>query len=120
MDFEDEGFVIVRHSDMTATYAPEYLDDISSYVDEIATSLWPVNKKIHDNPELGFNERIAHKVLTQFMDAQPGWKVRRSVYGMDTAWIAVFESGQKGPVISFNVEMGRYPSRDALESPVQF
>lgn len=30
------------------------LDDISAYVDSIADQLWPVNRAIHDHPELGY------------------------------------------------------------------
>lgn len=89
---------------------PEHLAEISDFVDGLASELWPVNKKIHDNPELAFKERIAHDTLTAYMDTKKGWKVYRSVYGMDTAWIAVNDSGQRGPVISLNVEM------DALKS----
>lgn len=114
MDCVEDGFVIVRHDDVTAADAPQYLDEISSFVDEIADSLWLVNKKIHDYPELGFEERIAHKALTRFMESQPGWKVTRSAYGLETAWVAVFDSGKKGPVISFNVEMGTYPPTGPL------
>lgn len=106
IDCEEDGFVIVRHAEVAAADAPEYLDDISRFVDGIAEELWLVNKKIHDNPELGFKERIAHEVLTRFMEAQPGWKVTRSAYDMETAWFAVFDSRKKGPVISWNVEMG--------------
>lgn len=106
MDCEEDGFVIVRHGDVRAPDVPEYLGEISDCVDNIAEPLWPINKTIHDNPELGYKERIAHKVLTRFMEAQPGWKVTRSAYGIETAWVAVSDSGKKGPVISFNVEMG--------------
>ncbi|KAI0126070.1 hypothetical protein BJ170DRAFT_459470 [Xylariales sp. AK1849] len=84
---------------------PHYLGSISDYVDSMAEELWPVNKKIHDNPELGFEEFIAHDTLTKFMKGQKGWKVTPSAYGMATAWVAVYDSGKKGPVISFNVEM---------------
>ena len=113
---EENGFVLVHHgNDSGATArttvemdAPEYLDDISSFVDGIADDLWLVNKKIHDNPELCFEEFIAHKALTRYMEAQAGWKVIRSAYGMETAWVAVFDTGRKGPVVSFNVEMGMY------------
>lgn len=90
----------------TKTDEPEFLGDISEYIDSIADALWPVNKRIHDNPELGFKEFIAHEALTKFMKTRDGWKVFPSVYGMATAWIAVYDSGKKGPVISFNVEMG--------------
>jgi len=86
---------------------PRYLDDVSSFIDDLADSLWPVNKTIHDNPELGYAEYIAHDVLTKFMASQPGWVVTRSAYDIETAWTAVYDPGQeKGPVISFNAEMG--------------
>lgn len=94
---------------MQAADAPPYLDEISKFVDDIADSLWPVNKTIHDNPELGYKEKLAHKTCTDFMERQPGWKVIRSAYGMETAWVAVFDSGKKGPNISFNVEMDALP-----------
>ncbi|CAN8098530.1 unnamed protein product [Discula destructiva] len=84
---------------------PPYLGEISSYVDEMADSLWMVNKTIHDHPELGFEEVIAHHTLTKFLGAQEGWNVTPSAYGMDTAWVAVYDSGKQGPVVSFNVEM---------------
>ncbi|KAF4302434.1 putative peptidase m20 [Botryosphaeria dothidea] len=89
--------------------SPDYLGEIGSYIDTIADSLWPINKKIHDNPELGYKEYIAHEALTSFLKKQDGWKVTPSAYGMETAFVAVFDSGKKGPVVSFNAEM------DALE-----
>lgn len=83
------------------------LDAISSYIDSLAPTLWPINHKIHDNPELGFKEFIAHDTLTKFMQSQHGWKVTPSAYGMETAWVAEYNSGKKGPVVSFNAEMGQ-------------
>ncbi|KAI0593697.1 hypothetical protein F4775DRAFT_576853 [Biscogniauxia sp. FL1348] len=116
-----DDFVFVTHNDVdedsssaqkitAATQPePEYLREISTFVDSIADELWPVNKTIHDNPELGYEEFIAHATLTKFMSSKPGWKVTPSAYGMETAWVAVYDSGVKGPVVSFNAEM------DALE-----
>jgi metal-dependent amidase/aminoacylase/carboxypeptidase family protein len=75
-------------------------------MDRISVGLWPLNKTVHDNPELGFQEFIAHAALTKFFKSQAGWKVTPSAYGMATAWVAEWDSGKKGPVISFNVEMG--------------
>ncbi|KAJ0110226.1 peptidase m20 [Diaporthe amygdali] len=104
MTDQDEDWVFVsRDCDQPE---PPYLRDISSHVDSIADSLWPVNKKIHDNPELNYKEYIAHEALVNFMRSQEGWKVTPSVYGLETAWIAVHDTGRKGPVVSFNVEMG--------------
>lgn len=103
MDHYDDWVFV---SDLDDEPEPSYLRDISSYVDNIADSLWPVNKTIHDNPELGYEERIAHDTLVRFMRSQGGWKVTPSAYGLETAWIAVHDTGRKGPVVSFNVEMG--------------
>lgn len=116
MDFEIDGFVVVSHddTDLGATDSqspPDYLEGISTFVDDIAETLWPINKKIHDHPELGYKEYIAHRTLTEFMKTQPGWKVTPRAYGLDTAWIAFYESGHGGPVVSFNVEMGEFRSK---------
>lgn len=89
---------------------PAYLSDIDPFVDSIANDLWPVNKAIHDNPELGYREYFAHKTLTKCMRSRAGWKVTPSAYGLETAWIAVYDSGRKGPVVSFNAEMGVFSS----------
>ncbi|KAI1770286.1 hypothetical protein F4818DRAFT_433582 [Hypoxylon cercidicola] len=106
MDEQVDGFVFVTHEDAgLAQSEPGYLGEIDNFLDSIADDLWPVNKKIHDNPELGYEEFIAHETLTKFMASRPGWKVTPSAYGMATAWVAVFDSGKKGPVVSFNVEM---------------
>ncbi|KAI7773350.1 hypothetical protein LA080_011208 [Diaporthe eres] len=102
MDHDDDWVFV---SDVNDEPEPPYLRDISSYVDNIADSLWPVNKTIHDNPELGYEERIAHDTLVRFMRSRDGWKVTPSAYGLETAWIAVHDTGRKGPVVSFNVEM---------------
>ncbi len=110
MDGIIDGFVVINHEDasqVTDHSPPSYLNDISSVVDGFAEDLWPVNKKIHDNPELGFKEFIAHETLTTFMKSRPGWKVTPSAYGLETAWVAVYDTGKKGPVVSFNVEMGK-------------
>lgn len=109
---EEDGFVIINPSWISTPDAPVpwYLDDVSRHIDDIADNLWPVNKTIHDNPELGYAEHIAHDVLTRFMASQPGWAVTRSAYDIETAWTAVFDPGQReGAVISFNAEMGASP-----------
>ncbi|TRM60316.1 hypothetical protein BD626DRAFT_504930 [Schizophyllum amplum] len=79
------------------------LDEISAFVNAQTAALRVLNLTIHDNPELGYHEFVAHDVLTRFMEAR-GWKVTRSAYGIATAFVAVFDSGVKGPVVSFNAE----------------
>ena len=87
----------------------QYFDFISEYVESISETLRPVNLKIHDNPELNYEEFIAHETLTKFMRTRKGWKVTPSAYGIATAFIAEYDSGKKGPVISFNAEYGMHP-----------
>ncbi|KAK7420770.1 hypothetical protein QQX98_002574 [Neonectria punicea] len=86
-----------------------YVEKVSDYVDSLEEELWSINKEIHDNPELGYKEVKAHKLLTSFMEEQKGWNVTRSVGGIATAFMAVFEGSGDGPVVSFNAEY------DALE-----
>lgn len=86
---------------------PPHLSDIEALIDNNAQLLWALNTFIHDNPELAYRERKAHHALTHFIRARDeGWHVTPSAYGIDTAWIAVYDSGKPGPVVSFNVEMG--------------
>lgn len=108
---EDDDWVLLspkRAAQPDPNTTPDYLGAISSYVDGLDGALWPVNKTIHDHPELGFKEKIAAKALTDLLKTRPGWSVKLGVYGMETAWVAVWESGKKGTVVSFNAEMGEF------------
>jgi hypothetical protein len=87
----------------------KYLTDIDESIELFRANLWSVNKFIHNNPELAFEEHKAHDALTNFMQLHKGWHVTRSAYGMKTAWQAVFDSERAGPVVSFNAEMGMPP-----------
>lgn len=86
------------------------VEDLCSSIDRIVESyhdrLWALNTSIHNNSELAFKEYRTHDVLTEFMQSFPGWEVRKSAYGLDTAWVAEYDSGTQGPVVSFNAEMG--------------
>lgn len=85
--------------------SPNYLSAISAYIDNLADTLWPVNLKIHNNPELGYQEHIAHDTLVSFLRTQKGWTVTPHAYGLPTAWLAVYDTGKPGPTVSFNAEM---------------
>lgn len=98
----------------TPVVEPQFLRDIESAADRIAESFWTVNKTIHDNPELGYKEVIAHDALTSFMELQAGWKVQRSAYGISTAWVAVYDTGVAGPVVSYNAEFGELMSSSLI------
>jgi metal-dependent amidase/aminoacylase/carboxypeptidase family protein len=105
---QDDYVLVCRQDaqDNPRELGPQYLHDVSNFIESISDDLWIINKKIHDNPELGYKEYKAHALLTTYLKSQKGWKVTASAYGMDTAWVAVYDSGQNGPVVSLNIEMG--------------
>ena len=43
-------------------------------------------------------------MLTEYFHEQTGWQVTPSVYEIPTAFVAVFDCGKLGPVVSFNAE----------------
>ena len=67
-------------------------------------ALRDMSSKIHQHPELAFNERYAADVLTQYMQSR-GWDVERGICGLETAWRATFTHGKGGRVVGFNCEM---------------
>lgn len=81
------------------------LSTISKVVDELDSSLREVSVKMHDNPEIRWQEHETMKLLAGYMDKQ-GWKVKTGVYGTETGFEAVFQHGQGGKVIGFNSEVG--------------
>lgn len=109
-ELEEDGFVFVTKDgplgDFRHLAPPEHLGEIDNAIEKLGDILWPLNSFIHKNPELAFKEYKAHKELTRFMRSQEGWKVTESAYGMRTAWVAAYDSGKLGPVVSFNAEMG--------------
>ncbi|KAG5963415.1 hypothetical protein E4U57_006277 [Claviceps arundinis] len=108
----DDDFVKVikdaNQQDLSATH--EDLRDIDCFIQDLECLLWPLNSFLHANPETAYRERKAHDVLTSFMKSRTGWQVTCSAYGMETAWVAEFDSGLPGPVVSFNAEMDALPN----------
>lgn len=98
--------LLPRQSNGSSPETSPYFQDVSDYLDSIVDELWPINKEIHDNPELGYEEVKAHKLLTDFMESHEGWNVTRSIYNISTAFVAVFEGSGDGPIVSFNAEYG--------------
>ena len=56
-------------------------------IDRIAPELLDVSHRIHERPELGFEEHHAHDLLTGVL-ADHGLAVQRGAYGVDTAFEA--------------------------------
>lgn len=111
----DVDFVIVDESAETPPESSaDYLDAISHYTESISSCLCNISLEIHDHPELQYKEYHAHQVLTEFLKSQNGWQVTSSAYGIGTAFVAVYDSGKKGPTVSFNAEYGMLDTNPPL------
>ncbi|KAG0266698.1 hypothetical protein DFQ27_009553 [Actinomortierella ambigua] len=60
-------------------------------IDKASGALRHISLEIHSHPELGWKEHFAHKILTDFLEEQ-GFKVTRGAFGLETAFIAEYES----------------------------
>jgi amidohydrolase len=102
---------LADHSPASPTHSrsthDDYLSFVSDYIESIHEILRPISLKIHDNPELSYEEFIAHETLTKFLKTRKGWKVTPSAYGIATAFIAEYDNGKKGSVVSYNAEYGK-------------
>ena len=105
---EVDDFIMIEH--VEHEQAPEHLDAISQAVEELNSDLRTISLDIHDTPELQYKEFHAHKILTEYLSKQEGWVVTPSAYDIKTAFVAVYDSGSKGPVVSFNAEYGVFIS----------
>ena len=83
-------------------------DDITRALDRAGDELEQLSRKIHDNPELGYQEVKACAWLAEFL-AGKGFKVERSVAGVDTAFRATIETGD-GPTIAIMCEYDALPA----------
>jgi amidohydrolase len=82
-------------------------DQIGASVDRLADTLEQLSHRIHDNPELGYQEVKASGWLAEFLAAQ-GFKVERGVGGVETAFRATIETGA-GPTIAIMCEYDALP-----------
>ncbi|KAH7335216.1 hypothetical protein B0J17DRAFT_669109 [Rhizoctonia solani] len=96
--------------------SPSAADTSDQAIDELNGSLRELNLQIHDHPELRWDVKHAHNVLTQFVEEQ-GFQVTRHYLADqlpgNTAWKAEFilsnKSGKSIPVVGFNSEMDALP-----------
>jgi len=82
-------------------------DAISQAVDRLADELYALSTKIHDNPELAYQEVKACAWLTEFLGKQ-GFKVEPGVGGVETAFRATIETGE-GPTVAILCEYDALP-----------
>ena len=83
-------------------------DAIAAAIDRLGDDLEKLSHRIHDNPELCYQEVKAASWLTEFLASQ-GFKVERGVAGVETAFRATIETGE-GPTIAIMCEYDALPS----------
>ncbi|KAF4956263.1 hypothetical protein FSARC_11619 [Fusarium sarcochroum] len=80
---------------------------INAQLDSLSLSLrTDVNKVLRDNPELCYQEHIAHDTLSSYLE-QRGFNVTRKAYGIDTSFEAEFGTG--GRLVVFCAEYDALP-----------
>ena len=75
-------------------------------IDEASDDLRALSLDIHAHPELNFEERHAHRVLTEFLEGR-GFAVEPSAYGLETAFVA--RAGDGGPTLAVLAEYDALP-----------
>ncbi|KAF9274740.1 hypothetical protein BGZ68_000406 [Mortierella alpina] len=73
------------------TSGNKYASDAKEAIDSHSASLRELSLQIHGNPELGYEEVFAHRVLTDYLETK-GFKVTRHAYDINTAFVAEYES----------------------------
>ena len=76
-------------------------------IDEHQNALREVNRKLWNNPELGFDETFAHSLLADFLEGH-GFTVERS-FRLDTAFRGVYGGQLPGPNVAVLCEYDALP-----------
>ena len=74
----------------------------------LAPKLIELSHRIHQQPELAFQERQAAKWVAAFLKEE-GFQVTTEVAGMETAVKGVVDSGKEGPAVAFLAEYDALP-----------
>ena len=82
-------------------------DEIARALDRAGDELEQLSRKIHDHPELGYQEVKASTWLAEFLGAR-GFKVERGIAGVDTAFRATLDTGD-GPTVAIMCEYDALP-----------
>ena len=77
-------------------------------IESLAPKLIELSHRIHQQPELAFQEHQAAKWVATFL-REEGFQVTTEVAGMETAVKGVVDSGKEGPVVAFLAEYDALP-----------
>ncbi|KAJ8116834.1 hypothetical protein OPT61_g1823 [Boeremia exigua] len=71
---------------------------VVSAIDGADTELLKINRALHANPELGYEEHFAHETITSYLSSL-GFSVKKHAYGFDTSFEAEYGSGGRLVII---------------------
>jgi amidohydrolase len=77
-------------------------------IDANAERFKSISRFIGEHPELGHEEVLASRKLTEELEAQ-GFRVERGTLDIPTAFIAEYDSGKPGPTIAYLAEYDALP-----------
>ncbi|KAJ5832868.1 amidohydrolase [Penicillium riverlandense] len=97
---------VTFHHPNSAPWTSASLNIIVQAIDAHNKDLQEINAKIHSNPELAFNEFMAHDNITAMLQ-DIGFTVTKHAYGLKTSFVAEYGSG--GRVVAFNAEYDALP-----------
>ncbi|SES92669.1 amidohydrolase [Salinibacillus kushneri] len=83
-------------------------EDIISQINQLTNHYISISHRIHANPEIGNEEKFASGLLSRTLEKNH-FTVEREVAGHETAFIAKYDSGHKGPTIGFLAEYDALP-----------
>lgn len=83
---------------------------IVSFIDSIRSELSEVNRFIHENPEIGLQERKCSRRLAEAL-AGHGFEVTMPAAGLETAFSASRFSGEERPHVAFMCEYDAVPEQ---------
>ncbi|KAI7817714.1 hypothetical protein BC939DRAFT_402301 [Gamsiella multidivaricata] len=72
----------------------ELAKTIEQAIGSVSKELREISLKLHENPELSYEEYKAHALLTDYLEKK-GFQVERKAYGLDTAFVARAGSSDK-------------------------
>lgn len=78
------------------------------FVDEISDEIIRISDAIHENPEIGFKEFFASKLLSDILEKY-GFKIERGISSLETSFKASYVCGSGGPKIAFLAEYDALP-----------
>ncbi|KAH7890783.1 amidohydrolase [Phlebopus sp. FC_14] len=97
-----------RPSPFSPQLKSDFMTTIDTTVDTFSSALRSLSLRIHDHPEVMFEETYAHDTLTDFIESL-GFTVTRRYLGLPTAWRAEFTHGKGGRTLGINSEMDALP-----------